>query len=91
MCGSPAAAFTSRSASIRGVTFRVTAMTSGAVGQLVPAQAAQSKVGICRERQNLALPAGFFLSWKASPRCAALLMTGLPHVASAAAATLSCS
>lgn len=53
--GAPAAAFTSR----RGDYFRVTAMASGAVGQLVTAQAAQSKVGICRERCKLALPAGF--------------------------------
>lgn len=44
----------------RGMTCRVTAVISGTVGQLVPAQAAQSEVGICRERQNLALPAGFF-------------------------------
>lgn len=46
--------------SMRGDSKRVTAMPSGAVGQLVTAQAAQSKVGICRERCNLALPAGFF-------------------------------
>lgn len=44
----------------RGVTFRVTAMTSGAVGQLVPARAAQSKAGVCGEGQNLALPVCFF-------------------------------
>lgn len=47
------------------MTFRVTAVTLGTVGQLVPAQAAQNMVGICRDRQNLALLAGFlFLEGK---------------------------
>lgn len=77
-------------ASVRG-DFRVAAMASGPAGQLVPAQAAQNKAGMCRERQNLAVYPGLVVfSWKANPGCTALPVLGLPHIASPAAAAVSC-
>lgn len=63
-------------ASVRGDT--VTAVTSVTVGQLVPAQAAQIKVAICRERQNLALPVVLFSF------CLFFFLEGKPKISSPA-------
>lgn len=84
MSGSPIDAFVSFQ------PFRMAAVTSGAVGQLVPAGAGHSSrhlQGKTAIDSNCSCSVFFF--WKTSSRYSAQIMTGLSH--KAAVAALGCS